>query len=94
MNALVTAVVFAVINGALYFVIDAAVFSAEFGVWSQQQWFKFIGIAAVIVFVSDLVANMLAFNSRFVNALMTAIVFFVLFGGLMYAIGVAPSTLP
>jgi hypothetical protein len=92
MNALVTAVVFAGIYGALYFVIDKAALSAEVGVWSQQQWFKFIGISAVMVFVIDLVANMLAFNSRFVNALMTAIVFLVLFGGLMYAMGGVPST--
>lgn len=92
MNAFVTAVVFALIYGALYFVIDKAVLSAEVGVLSQKQWFTYIGISAVLVFVIDLVANMLAFNSRFVNALMTAIVFFVLFGGLMYATGGVPST--
>jgi hypothetical protein len=92
MNALVTAVVFAGIYGALYFVIDKATLSAEVGVSSQQQWFKYVGISAVMVFVIDLVANMLAFNSRFVNALMTAIVFLVLFGGLMYAMGGVPST--
>lgn len=92
MNALVTAVVFAGIYGALYFVIDKATLSAEVGVSSQQQWFKYVGISAVMVFVIDLVANMLAFNSRFVNALMTAIVFLVLFGGFMYATGGVPST--
>lgn len=91
MNALITAVVFALIYGALYFVIDQTALSAEVGVVSQEQWFKMVGISAVLVFIIDLVANMLAFNSRFTNALMTAIVFAVLFGGLMYATGGVPQ---
>ncbi len=91
MNALVTAVVFALVYGALYFVIDQAALSAEVGAMSQQQWFKMVGISAVLVFIIDLVANMIAFNSRFTNALMTAIVFAVLFGGLMYATGGVPQ---
>jgi len=91
MNALITAVVFALIYGALYFVIDQTALSAEVGVVSQEQWFKMVGISAVLVFIIDLVANMLAFNSRFINALMTAIVFAVLFGGLMYATGGVPQ---
>ena len=92
MNALVTAVVFALVYGALYFVIDQTTVSAEVGAISQEQWFKMVGISAVLVFIIDLVANMLAFNSRFVNALMTAIVFAVLFAGLMYATGGIPQT--
>ncbi|MGI9479305.1 MAG: hypothetical protein ACR2PI_21565 [Hyphomicrobiaceae bacterium] len=91
MNALVTAVVFALVYGALYFVIDQAALSAEVGALSQEQWFKMVGISAVLVFIIDLVANMIAFNSRFTNALMTAIVFAVLFGGLMYATGGVPQ---
>ncbi|MFY0612167.1 MAG: hypothetical protein JXQ99_11615 [Hyphomicrobiaceae bacterium] len=91
MNALVTAVVFALVYGALYFVIDQTALSAEVGAMSQQQWFKMVGISAVLVFIIDLVANMIAFNSRFTNALMTAIVFAVLFGGLMYATGGVPQ---
>lgn len=92
MNALVTAVVFAVIYGALYFVIDKATLSTEVGAMSQQQWFRMVGVSAVLVFIIDLVANMLAFNNRFVNALMTAVVFAVLFAGLMYATGGIPSS--
>lgn len=91
MNALVTAVVFAVIYGALYFVIDQAALSQEVGKISQEQWFKMVAISAVLVFVIDLIANMLAFGNRFVNALMTAIVFAVLFIGLMYATGGIPQ---
>jgi hypothetical protein len=91
MNAFVTAIVFAVVYGALYFVVDQAALSAEVGTMSQQQWFKMVGIAAVLVFFIDLIANMLAFDNRFVNALMTAIVFAVLFGGLMYATGGVPT---
>ena len=91
MNALVTAIVFALIYGALYFVIDQAALSAEVGAMSQEQWFKMVGISAVLVFIIDLVANMIAFDSRFVNALMTAVVFAVLFGGLMYATGGVPQ---
>lgn len=93
MNAFVTAIVFALIYGALYFVIDQAALSEEVGALSQEQWFKMVGISAVLVFIIDLVANMIAFNSRFVNALMTAVVFAVLFGGLMYATGgIPPAT--
>ena len=92
MNALVTAIVFAIIYGALYFVIDQQVLSVETGVMSQTQWMQMVGISAGLVFVIDLVANMLSFNNRFVNALMTAIVFAVLFGGLMYATGGIPPT--
>ena len=91
MNAFVTAIVFALVYGALYFVIDQAALSAEVGAMSQEQWFKMVGISAVLVFIIDLVANMLAFNSRFVNALMTAVVFAILFGGLMYATGGVPQ---
>ena len=91
MNAFVTAIVFALVYGALYFVIDQAALSAEVGAMSQEQWFKMVGISAVLVFIIDLVANMLAFNSRFVNALLTAVVFAILFGGLMYATGGVPQ---
>ena len=92
-NALVTAIVFGVIYGALYFVIDQATLSSEVGAMSQEQWFKMVAISAVLVFIIDLVANMLSFNNRFVNALMTAVVFAVLFGGLMYATGEIRSLL-
>ncbi|MBU2532455.1 MAG: hypothetical protein KKB37_06920 [Alphaproteobacteria bacterium] len=90
-NALVTAIVFAVIYGALYYFIDQSTLPAEVGAVSQTQWMQMVGISAALVFIIDLVANMLAFNSRFVNALMTAIVFAVLFGGLMYLTGGVPQ---
>ncbi|MCC7252626.1 MAG: hypothetical protein IT540_12215 [Hyphomicrobium sp.] len=36
------------------------------------------------MFVIDLIGNLLSFSSRFVNALVTAIVFLIIFGGLTY----------
>lgn len=90
-NALVTAVVFALIYGALYFVVDPSLMKTQAGVVSQAQWFQMVGIAAGVVFVVDLIANILSFQSRVGNALMTAVVFAVLFGGLMYATGGVPT---
>lgn len=86
-NALVTAIVFAVIYGALYYFIDKSTLPADLQQMSQQTWFQMVGIAAVVVFVIDLIANMISFKSRFTNALMTAIVFAVVFGALMYTSG-------
>lgn len=92
MNALVTAILFAAIYGALFYFADPAELRSKVGPMSQAEMLKTVGMAAVLVFIIDLVANMLAFNSRFVNALMTAVVFAVLFGGLMYATGGVPQT--
>jgi hypothetical protein len=39
----------------------------------------------VIVFILDLIGNMISFSNRFLNALATAIVFAVVFGGLLYS---------
>ena len=91
MNALVTAIIFAAIYGALFYFADPAELFSTVGPMSQEEMLKTVGMAALLVFIIDLVANMLAFNSRFVNALMTAIVFAVLFGGLMYATGGVPQ---
>jgi hypothetical protein len=48
-------------------------------------------MSAALVFVIDLVANMLSFSSRIMNALMAAVLFAVLFAFLIYATGV-PTT--
>lgn len=93
-NALVTAIIFVLVYGGIVyvgFVSDQEAMKEQIGVLSQEQWIRMIGIAGLFVFVIDLVANMLSFQSRFMNALMTAIVFLVLFGGLMYFTGGIPN---
>ena len=51
---------------------------------AQYFWLEPVLIAAVVVFVVDLIGNMLSFSNRFVNALITAIVFTVIFGSLVF----------
>jgi hypothetical protein len=84
-NALVTAIVFAVIFGALYHLSQADVppSPVEF-LPDDYKWLQPILIAAAVVFVVDLIGNFLSFSSRFVNALVTALVFLVIFGGLTF----------
>jgi hypothetical protein len=50
----------------------------------QYPWIEPVLIGAVIVFILDLIGNMISFSSRFLNALATAIVFAIVFGGLLY----------
>ncbi|MEL6210641.1 MAG: hypothetical protein AAFR44_10770 [Pseudomonadota bacterium] len=51
---------------------------------TEYAWLEPVIVAAIIVFLVDLVGNSLAYSGRFVNALMTAIVFLVVFGALAY----------
>ena len=51
----------------------------------QYPWIEPVLIGAIIVFVLDLIGNMISFSNRFLNALATAIVFFVVFGALLYS---------
>jgi hypothetical protein len=48
-------------------------------------WIEPVLIGAVIVFVLDLIGNMISFSNRFMNALATAILFAIVFGGLLYS---------
>ena len=91
MNALVTAIVFAVITGILFYFADQAMLPPELQQASLETLYTRIGIAAVLVFIIDLIANMLSFSSRLMNALMTAIVFAILFGVLAYFAGTIPD---
>jgi lysylphosphatidylglycerol synthetase-like protein (DUF2156 family) len=50
----------------------------------QYLWLEPVIIAAIIVFVIDLIGNSISFSSRFANALVTAIVFAIVFGVLVY----------
>ena len=51
---------------------------------AEYLWLEPVLIAAAVVFVVDLIGNMITFSNRFVNALATAIVFTVIFGGIIY----------
>jgi hypothetical protein len=48
-------------------------------------WLQPVLIGAVIVFLLDLIGNMISFSNRFLNALTTGLVFAVVFGGLIYS---------
>ena len=91
-NALVTAIVFAVIYGGLFYMIDRTMLPDDLRNMSQETLIQIVGMSALVVFVVDLVANMLSFSNRFMSALVTALLFVALFGALFYFTGdVAPD---
>ena len=51
---------------------------------AQYAWFEPVLIATIVVFIIDLVGASIAFGNRFLSALMSAILFAVVFGGLVY----------
>jgi hypothetical protein len=51
---------------------------------TQYAWFEPVLIAAVVVFAIDLVGNAISFSSRILNALITSVVFAMVFGSLVY----------
>lgn len=50
----------------------------------QYLWLEPVIIAALVVFVIDLIGNTISFSNRFFNALVTAVVFALVFGSLVY----------
>lgn len=85
-NALVTAILFAVVFGALFYTTQTDVRAPQPQFFpAEYAWAEYVLFGAIIVFVVDLIGNALSFSSRFVNALVTAIVFALIFGGLTYA---------
>lgn len=50
----------------------------------EYLWLEPVIVAAVVVFVIDLIGNMLVFGSRVVNAFVTAVLFALVFGSLVY----------
>jgi hypothetical protein len=50
----------------------------------QYAWFEPVLIAAIVVFIIDLVGNSIGFGNRILSALMSAIVFALVFGTLVY----------
>jgi hypothetical protein len=51
---------------------------------AEYVWFEPVLVASIVVFVIDLIGNSITFSNRYINALMTAIVFAAVFGGLTY----------
>jgi hypothetical protein len=50
----------------------------------QYAWFEPVLIASIVVFVIDLIGASIAFGSRFLSALASAVLFAVVFGALVY----------
>jgi hypothetical protein len=50
----------------------------------EYAWLELVLIGGVTVFISDLIGNILSFRNRVLNALMTAIVFAVIFSAGIY----------
>ena len=51
---------------------------------AQYAWFEPVLIASVVVFIIDLIGNSFAFGNRYVGALVSAILFALVFGTLVY----------
>ena len=51
---------------------------------ADYVWFEPVLIASVVVFIIDLVGNWIAFGNRYLNALVSAILFAAVFGALVY----------
>jgi hypothetical protein len=51
---------------------------------AQFAWFQPVLIAAVVVFIIDLIGNTLTFANRFVSAFVSALLFAIVFGALVY----------
>ena len=51
---------------------------------AQYAWFEPVLIATIVVFIIVLVGNAIGFGNRLLGALMSAIVFAIVFGALVY----------
>jgi len=51
---------------------------------AQYAWFEPVLVATIVVFIIDLFGNSIGFGNRFLSALMSAIVFALVFGALVY----------
>jgi len=50
----------------------------------QYAWFEPVLIASIVVFAIDLIGNLITFSNRLLSALVSAILFAIVFGGLTY----------
>jgi hypothetical protein len=51
---------------------------------AQYAWFEPVLIASIVVFIIDLVGNSIGFGNRILSAIMSSIVFALVFGTLVY----------
>ena len=51
---------------------------------AQYAWFEPVLIATIVVFIIDLIGNSIGFGNRFLSAMMSSIVFALVFGTLVY----------
>jgi len=51
---------------------------------AQYAWFEPVLIATIVVFIIDLVGNSIGFGNRVLGALMSSILFALVFGALVY----------
>jgi hypothetical protein len=51
---------------------------------AQYAWFEPVLIASIVVFVIDLIGASISFGNRFLSALFSAVLFAIVFGGLVY----------
>lgn len=90
-NAIATAVVFFIIFAALaYFGLGKLVVSTDVAEIPSRFmpddliWLEPVLIATVLVLIVGFIGNMLAFKNRFINAVVTALIFLVIFGAVTY----------
>ena len=51
---------------------------------AQYAWFEPVLIASIVVFIIDLIGNAIGFGNRVFSALLSAVLFALVFGGLVY----------
>jgi hypothetical protein len=61
---------------------------------TEYAWLEPVLISAGVVFVIGLIGNILSFSNRFVNALVTAIVYVAIFAGVIFASKIPAPTAP
>lgn len=83
-NALVTAIIFAVVFIAVIYGLGASALTGAEGQDLANFYLSAAAIGAAVVFVADLIGNLITFNNRFTNALATAAVFAAMFAGALY----------
>ncbi|MEM9725295.1 MAG: hypothetical protein AAF909_07525 [Pseudomonadota bacterium] len=87
-NAVVTGVVFTIIFGGIAWYILNNVTENPV---PQSQAILVVLFGGVVVVISDLIGNSIAFGNRIVNALVTGTVFAVIFGAILFY-GILPAS--
>ena len=51
---------------------------------AEYQWLEPVVIASIVVFIIDWIGNTITFSNRVINAFVTALIFGLIFAGLVY----------